>query len=1375
MRHWLAIFFLFSSCCLPGQTTGEAGRAALTNFSSKQYKGHPQNWAVLQDERGLMYIGNNIGLMEYDGLSWTWVHQSIVRSMAMDKSGVIFVGGVGEMGFLNPDEQGNNRFVSLLDKIPPAYREFGDVWNTYATSEGVYFNAVKYLFLWDGKSMKVWESKSNFHLAFVVRDTLYIREWEKGLMRMEKGSLKLLSGGGRFASERIYVMLPYNESSILVGSRTQGLFIWDGTRFGQFATEADEFFKTNPLYLPGVVLPNGQFALGTMGGGVAVIDWQGRLVRKLDRISGLQDNTVYFMYTDHEGNLWLALDKGVSKVNISSPLGFLGVQEGLESAVNGISRYKEKVYVSTTNGVQFLDPVSGQFRPVSGINNQTFDLLTMEGELLAAFPEGGVMGISGDGAYPVRPSNNYDFRAFALRQSVKSPNLLWVGLEDGLGLLQKSGTSWIDLGRAPGISEAIRSIREDEDGNIWLGTQFQGLLKVIPNYSRGAVSLKTITVKRFGPAQGFPEGQAYPFVVDGKPFFLSSIGILTYDLNQERFIPDTLFREMGFGPAERALAEADKNGNIWLNFGRESGVLSLQRGKYSLDKSPFQPFREWLVQTVFPDEKGVVWFGTDEGLIRYDKQLDLARSKTRYKTLIREIRIGEDSLHYGGAGPMPKTVLPFRLNRIQLTFAAASFAQSEGTVFETFMENFDSHWSAPTNAADKEYTNLPPGKYVFRVRSRNIFNEVGEETSFELEVLPPWYRSWWAILGYIFLTGLAVYYLVRWRTWRLQEKQRELEQIIQERTQKVQEQARQQEALFHLSAGIAAAETEERICEAVVNGLKYPGLGYFQVGILGIDQYTHDRLLIATSGNAKVEKGLRIPPGKGLSERPLLSGKINYTPDVSKENAYVLSIGKGSELDVPIRIGEDIVGVLVVENENTDAFVQKDMDILTTAASQMGIALGQRRSYKAATQRAEELATVNRVSKAMVSQLNQEDLIQLVGDQLRDLFQADIVYLALLDQETQLIHFPYQFGDVIRPLPFGQGLTSQIIKSGQPLLINRQVAESYAQFGLQVSGREAASYLGVPIPLGQKVIGVLSVQSTTMENRFGESDQFLLSTIATYVGMAMQNARLFEAAERARAIAEEANEAKSNFLSTVSHELRTPLTSILGFAKIIRKKLEERIFSLISEEDAKATKSSNQVRESLDVILSEGQRLTGLINDLLDLAKIEAGHVDWKMEFCQIEDVIRRAALATHSLFEHKALEFRQDIPKGLPDVFCDQDKLIQVMINLLSNAIKFTDNGSVTCQVEQKEDQLIVRVIDTGIGISTEDQSKVFDKFKQVGEHLTDKPKGTGLGLPICREIIHHHGGKIWVESVLGAGSTFMFTLPTGKQIVTNQNNTDV
>jgi len=241
----------------------------------------------------------------------------------------------------------------------------------------------------------------------------------------------------------------------------------------------------------------------------------------------------------------------------------------------------------------------------------------------------------------------------------------------------------------------------------------------------------------------------------------------------------------------------------------------------------------------------------------------------------------------------------------------------------------------------------------------------------------------------------------------------------------------------------------------------------------------------------------------------------------------------------------------------------------------------------------------------------------------------------------------------------------------------------------------------------------------------------------------------------------EVDHMKTEFISTVSHELRTPLTSVLGFAKLIQKKLEENIFPIVVTEDKKVQRAVKQVGDNLEIIISEGKRLTGLINDLLDVAKMEAGKIDWKMEPMMVSDLIDRAMAATSALFENKGLESIKDIDQELPEFVGDKDKLIQVMINLISNSIKFTDTGSVTCKANNLGDKIKISVIDTGMGIAESDQSKVFEKFKQVGDTLTDKPKGTGLGLPICQQIIEHHGGKIWVESELGKGSIFSFTLP--------------
>ncbi|MBI4651301.1 response regulator [Candidatus Desantisbacteria bacterium] len=238
---------------------------------------------------------------------------------------------------------------------------------------------------------------------------------------------------------------------------------------------------------------------------------------------------------------------------------------------------------------------------------------------------------------------------------------------------------------------------------------------------------------------------------------------------------------------------------------------------------------------------------------------------------------------------------------------------------------------------------------------------------------------------------------------------------------------------------------------------------------------------------------------------------------------------------------------------------------------------------------------------------------------------------------------------------------------------------------------------------------------------------------------------------------------KSDFLSIVSHELRTPLTSILGFAKIIQKKLERDIITVLNMNDPRISGTAEKIITNLKIITSEGERLARLINNVLDLAKIEAGKLEWKMEPVKIEDICNTAIYATSSLADEKKLEIKFIPDECMPKVNVDKDRLIQVATNLLSNAIKFTNSGSVTFIVKKFKDHVEIRVIDTGIGIKPEDISKVFEKFKQLGEGdtISDRPKGTGLGLTICKEIIEAHGGKIWVESEYGKGSNFIFTLP--------------
>jgi two-component system, sensor histidine kinase ChiS len=245
---------------------------------------------------------------------------------------------------------------------------------------------------------------------------------------------------------------------------------------------------------------------------------------------------------------------------------------------------------------------------------------------------------------------------------------------------------------------------------------------------------------------------------------------------------------------------------------------------------------------------------------------------------------------------------------------------------------------------------------------------------------------------------------------------------------------------------------------------------------------------------------------------------------------------------------------------------------------------------------------------------------------------------------------------------------------------------------------------------------------------------------------------------------QKADRLKTDFLSNISHELRTPLVSILGFTKVIGKKFDDVVVPLCEVEDKKIQKSIGQIKENLGIVYSESQRLTSIITNVLDITNLEAGKIVWNMQSLSLGELLTEIVAQYQPKFQDKGLSLDTKIPPYLPKVMGDRDRLLQVMSNLLSNALKFTQTGGVICQLRQDGDRLVFSIKDTGIGINKEDSTQVFEKFKQVGDVLTGKPQGTGLGLPICKVIVAYHGGKIWFESKPEQGSTFSFALPLSK-----------
>lgn len=247
---------------------------------------------------------------------------------------------------------------------------------------------------------------------------------------------------------------------------------------------------------------------------------------------------------------------------------------------------------------------------------------------------------------------------------------------------------------------------------------------------------------------------------------------------------------------------------------------------------------------------------------------------------------------------------------------------------------------------------------------------------------------------------------------------------------------------------------------------------------------------------------------------------------------------------------------------------------------------------------------------------------------------------------------------------------------------------------------------------------------------------------------------------QAKKMAEDASAIMSDFVTMVSHELRTPMTSVQGFAKLILKDLQ-RLFRRRMLENEQLAERAQRMAKNLRIIIDESNRVSMLINDVLDLAKLEAKRYEWNFEEVSLETVIGQAIAVTSPLFLEKDLRLSSELAAELSPVFCDRSSLVQVVSKLLDNAAKFTEQGEVRVSAEKQGPETLIRVCDTGRGVREADKEKIFERFRQAGESLTDKPRGTGLGLSICKEIVEYHGGRIWVEDNPGGGSCFCFSLP--------------
>jgi signal transduction histidine kinase/DNA-binding NarL/FixJ family response regulator/predicted DNA-binding transcriptional regulator AlpA len=814
-RSFFAFFFLILFLCLfRDGYCQRAGIKYLENYSPKDYEKHPQNWAILQDRSGIIYVGNHTGLLIYDGVSWRTIDDipnKTVYSMAMDENGTIYIGGDSEIGYLAPDENGRLKYISLRDRLDDNEKNFSQVWRTHSTKEGIYFRTKNFLFRrHKGKlnSIRPSEKGYTFRASYYCGGKLYIRHEDIGLIEVKGNSLEPVPGGKIFGDKGIFMMVQYgpDPERLLIGTRNNGFYIYDGTRAIPHPTEVDDYVKENELY-HGIRLQSspGDFVLATLLGGLVIIDSRGRLKETFTISHGLQDDFVHFVFEDMEGNLWLALSSGISKIEYASPISIYNMHTNLRGLVLSVTGHGpgSELYVGTTRGLYYLES-DGKFNKIPGIPSQCLSLLSTGGSLLAA---------TNSGLFRLAPHNPAPQEIFpgavnVLLRSRGEPNRVWAGTNNGVISLyldsQDRNAQWKEEKRFEKVTQTIRTIVEDKDGNLWLGTQTEGVIHI---RFREKERLEPYGAKPYGVDHGLPGGEVNVFWAADHVVFAAANGIYYFEKETETFRPDhkTLGETFAGGPKGNEvfrLAE-DNSKNIWVNADKKTFQAVFRENQpFRINRKPFLRIPLTQVNAIYPDPGGdVVYFGIGDGLIRFDKTVKKDYNH-HAKTYIRQVVVNGIPIFSGyktGVNTSKSKHLTYRLpsedRNILFEFAAPFFENESATQYRYLLEGYEKEWSDWSPEGSKAYNKLNAGVYTFRVKAKNVYDELFTEDDFQFEILTPLYRTPGAFLLYTLVLFLLTYLIGRWRhSFRLEREKQKLGRIVKERTKEIEEKNQTMEA-----------------------------------------------------------------------------------------------------------------------------------------------------------------------------------------------------------------------------------------------------------------------------------------------------------------------------------------------------------------------------------------------------------------------------------------------------------------------------------------------------------------------------------------------------------------------------------------------------
>ncbi|MBK6267405.1 GHKL domain-containing protein [Marivirga sp. S37H4] len=762
----------------------------MQHYSAKDYNAGISNWDMVQANDDLLYFSNLNGILQFDGKEWQFIKikgGKFSRSIHKDHNGRIFIGSTDEIGYLDIDSIGNTSYQSLSENLK--LKRFGQVLQILSIRGDVYFITFKYLIRFNQNGFKYWQLNRGIG-GFAHQNKLYIKQFDQELLKLNKDSLIAISGSNKKLPSVI-------RGNIIKGVDTNEKYIIGFSQNKGYIFRNDSILETQDQYPFGNSILSlsrnneGPIWAATANQGVFNFNIGDTVIDKINIEKGLPTNITFNIYSDNQNGVWAMHQEGITRIQAFNNLMFWGKDLGLDATVSKILNINNQVFLSSYDGLYTLSK-GKNLNLIDNSKDRLFNLFNTKDFVIV---------LGDNGLYKIK-----DYQLISIipiqggTNSFLSNNKLYITTGRN-GIIQYSPDTDQTQDYIPEISGFCNSILSI-DSKHWLSYKSEGIYLIEENNGNP----KWIF---FNQSHGLPDVNAINILksVDDEILFTTSKGFYTLNKNPKAdssnlFIPHSTITDEKLNIN---YIDQDNNGNFWLTIVEQTqnqSVLKLQRNKdgsyqkveRSLKAIPIQDFSSIYVDYL---EDSVIWIAGNEGLYRFDEKVKVDL-EIPFNTFIKKVSLNDSVLSRGlykefrSSDSIPTLIIDqpdasvpkikFSDNNIKFEFSALYYEQPERNQFSYLLQGFDKEWSGWSGMNNKEYTNLPAGKYQFKVKSKNIYDTEGKTAIYKFEILPPWYQTTWAYFFFSIIIVSIIWLLMLAYTYRVRQHRKRLKLIVADRT-----------------------------------------------------------------------------------------------------------------------------------------------------------------------------------------------------------------------------------------------------------------------------------------------------------------------------------------------------------------------------------------------------------------------------------------------------------------------------------------------------------------------------------------------------------------------------------------------------------------